>query len=226
MEIPSPLLSKNQGVNPLAQQKLLDYFRNSNKSVEELIPPYPENDDAQEKYMHIIGRISKYITGDSYKLNMSRSILVTGWMRGYGLARIINDNIRWNKKHNPSKKLATIIRDTMREIEEFARFRFLKYTTCYLDVLKYYLVSADNVEAVKQIPEISLWLEFGASKATQISLMSMGFTRTAALELSELMVSDDYDKAKCMNWFSKNDVHSMDISPTILQEVDKVLSLQ
>lgn len=114
----------------------------------------------------------------------------------------------------------------MREIEEFARFRFLKYTTCYLDVLKYYLVSADNVEAVKQIPEISLWLEFGASKATQISLMSMGFTRTAALELSELMVSDDYDKAKCMNWFSKNDVHSMDISPTILQEVDKVLSLQ
>ena len=54
----------------------------------------------------------------------------------------------------------------------------------------------------------------------------MGFTRTAALELSELMVSDDYDKVKCMNWFSKNDVHSMDISPTILQEVDKVLSLQ
>ena len=54
----------------------------------------------------------------------------------------------------------------------------------------------------------------------------MGFTRTAALKLSELMVSDDYDKVKCMNWFSKNDVHSMDISPTILQEVDKVLSLQ
>ena len=39
VEIPSSLLSKNQGVNPLAQQKLLDYFRNSNKSAEELIPP-------------------------------------------------------------------------------------------------------------------------------------------------------------------------------------------
>lgn len=226
VEIPSSLLAKNQGVNPLAQQKLLDYFRNSNKSAEELIPPYPENDDAQERYMHIIGRISKYITGDSYKLNMSRSILITGWMRGYGLARIISDNIRWNQKQNSNKKLATIIRDTMREIEEFARFRFLKYTTCYLDVLKYYFVSTDNVEAIKKIPEISLWLEFGASKTTQISLMSMGFTRTAALELSELMVSDDYDKAKCMNWFSKNEVHSMDISPTILQEVDKILSLQ
>ena len=226
VEIPSSLLSKNQGVNPLAQQKLLDYFRSSNKSAEELIPPYPEDDDAQEKYMHIIGRISQYITGDSYKLNMSRSILITGWMRGYGLARIISDNIKWNKEHNTNKKLASIIRDTMREIEEFARFRFLKYTTCYLDVLKYYFESTNNSEAIKQIPQISLWLEFGASKSTQISLMSMGFTRTAALELSDLMVSDDYDKAKCINWFNKNDVHSMDISPTILQEVDRVLSLQ
>ena len=103
VEIPSSILSKNQGVNPIAQQKLLDYFRNSGKKVEELVPPYPEDDDAQDKYMHIIGRISKYITGDSYKLNMSRSILITGWMRGYGLARIISDNIRWNKEHQTNK---------------------------------------------------------------------------------------------------------------------------
>ena len=226
VEIPASALSKNQGVNPLAQQKLLDYFRNANKSAEDLIPPYPEDDDAQEKYMHIIGRISRCITGDSPKLNMSRSILITGWMRGYGLARIISDNIKWNNEHNTNKNLASIIRDTMREIEEFARFRFLKYTACYLDVLKYYFESTNNSEAIKQIPQISLWLEFGASKSTQISLMSMGFTRTAALELSDLMVFDDYDKAKCINWFNKNDVHSMDILPTILQEVDKVLNLQ
>ncbi len=226
VEIPPTILSKNQGVNPIAQQKLLDYFRDSGKKVEELIPPYPEDDDAQDKYMHIIGRISKYITGDSYKLNMSRSILITGWMRGYGLARIISDNIRWNKEHQTNKKLAPIIRDTMREIEEFARFRFLKYTTCYLDVLKYYYESTGKIDAIEKIPQISLWLEFGASKTTQISLMSMGFTRAAALELSDLIVHDDYDKAKCISWLKQNDVYSMDISPTILQEVEKVLSLQ
>lgn len=226
VELPPSLLSKNQGVNPIAQQKLLDYFRNSGKNIEELMPPYPEDDNAQEKYMHIIGRISKYITGDPYKLNMYRSILITDWMRGYGLARIISDNIRWNKEHQTNKKLATIIRDTMREIEEFARFRFLKYTTCYLDILKYYCLTTNNTDAIKKIPQISLWLEFGASKITQISLMSMGFTRTAALELSDLIVADDYDKAKCVTWLRQNDVHSMDLSPTILQEVDNVLSLQ
>ncbi len=69
---------------------------------------------------------------------MARSILVIDWMRGYGSARIISDNIRWNKEHETDKMVPTIISDTMREIEEFARFRFLKYTTCYLDVLKFY----------------------------------------------------------------------------------------
>ena len=82
------------------------------------------------------------------------------------------------------------------------------------------------MSAIEKIPQISLWLEFGASKTTQISLMSMGFTRTAALELSDLIVHDDYDKAKCISWLKQNDVYSMDVSPTILQEVEKVLSLQ
>lgn len=226
VEIPPEILSKNQGVNPIAQQKLLEYFRSENKDIEELIPPFPEDDDAREKYMHIIGRISTYITKEPYQLNFSRSILITNWMRGYGLARIISDNINWNREKGTGKNLAAIIRDTMREIEEFARFKFLKYTTCYLDVLKYYLISCDKGELIKDIPQISLWLEFGASQETQISLMSMGFTRMTALELSMLMVDTEMDKEKCIAWFKNNDVHSMDISPTLLLEIDRILELQ
>ena len=147
-------------------------------------------------------------------------------MRGYGLARIINDNIQWNERKKTSKNLAAIIRDTMREIEEFARFRFLKYTTCYLDILKFYLVSCGKSELIKTIPQISLWLEFGASQETQISLMSMGFTRMTALELSELMVDTEMNKEKCLNWFHNNNVHAMGISTTLLREIDRILELQ
>lgn len=226
VELPADILSRNQGVNPLAQQKLLDYFKKENKDVDKLIPPYPEDDDAQEKYMHIIGRISQHITKESYKLNHSRSILVTNWMRGYGLARIISDNIKWNETHNTGKKLAAIIRETMKDVEEYARFRFLKYTTCYIDVLRYYLITNGKEDAIKDIPPLSLWLEFGASQITQISLMSMGFTRMTALELSELMVDTELDKESCIKWFENNNVHAMDISKTILLEIDKVLELQ
>lgn len=226
VEIPQEILSKNQGVNPIAQQRLFNYFKESKKNPEELIPPFPEEDDAQTKYMRIIGRISQYITNEPSQLNYSRSILITNWMRGYGLARIINDNIQWNERKKTSKNLAAIIRDTMREIEEFARFRFLKYTTCYLDILKFYLVSCGKSELIKTIPQISLWLEFGASQETQISLMSMGFTRMTALELSELMVDTEMNKEKCLNWFHNNNVHAMGISTTLLREIDRILELQ
>lgn len=86
--------------------------------------------DAQERYMHIIGRISNYLSGDTYRLNAYRSVLITNWLRGYSLARIISKNIEWNRRQDTGKSLASIIRDTMRDIEEYARFRFLKYTTC------------------------------------------------------------------------------------------------
>ena len=205
---------------------MIDYFKGYEKDIKELIPPFPEDDDAQDKYMHIIGRISKYITGDPHQLNYSRSILVTNWMRGYGLARIISDNIKWNEKQNTKKSLAAIIRDTMREIEEYARFKFLKYTTCYIDVLRFHLNTLQRSDLLESIPQLSLWLEFGASQTTQISLMSMGLTRMTALEIAELMIDTNMSKEQCIKWFEENDVHSMDISPTMLSEIDKVLELQ
>lgn len=226
VEIPQYILIKNQGINPIAQQDLLNYFRTSQKTADELIPPYPEAEDATEKYMHIIGRISQHLSKDSYLQNMSHAVLVTQWMRGYGLAKIIASNIKYYKDKGAQKNLQTIIRDTMRDIEEFARFRFLKYSNCYVDVLKYYFASIGDSESISKIPQINLWLEFGASQQTQISLMSMGFTRTAALELSELMVATELSKDDCLQWLMNNDYHSMAISATIISEIDRVLNLQ
>lgn len=114
----------------------------------------------------------------------------------------------------------------MREIEEYARFRFLKYTTCYLDVLRFHLNTLQRSDLLELIPQLSLWLEFGASQTTQISLMSMGLTRMTALEIAELMIDTNMSKEQCIKWFEENDVHSMDISPTMLSEIDKVLELQ
>ena len=49
IDLPPEILSKNQGVNPISQQKLLDYFKGYDKDIKELIPPFPEDDDAQDK---------------------------------------------------------------------------------------------------------------------------------------------------------------------------------
>ncbi len=224
--VPRDILIKNPGVNPVALQKLLEYFQTAEKTPEELIPPLPENEDAQEKYTHIIGRISSCITGDTYKLNYPRAILVTNWLRGYGLARIISSKVEWYKKNDPQKQLATIIRETMQEIENYARFIFLKYASCYIDVLKYYFELIDKPQYIDSIPKLSLWLEFGASKETQISLMSMGFTRATALEISELMMIEDWNKTQCIKWLKESNLRAMNFSPIILKEIVRVLDVQ
>lgn len=226
VEIPTTILAKNQGVNPIAQQNLYEYFNNFNRNTTELIPPYPEEDDAQERYLHIIGRISSHLTGDTHKLNAYRSVLITNWLRGYGLAHIISDNIQWHRKNGSNKSISAIIRDTMREIEEYARFRFLKYTSCYIDILKLFFEAKGDYESIAKIPQMSLWLEFGASKTTQITLMAMGFTRTAALEFSELMVDENFDKQKCLWWFSVNDIYSLDLPSSIVAEAERIIALQ
>lgn len=166
------------------------------------------------------------LTGDSYKLNAYRSVLITNWLRGYGLARIIADNIRWHNKNKTGKNTATIIRETMRDIEEYARFRFLKYTTCYIDVLKLYLGTKGDCAAIDKIPQLNLWLEFGASKTTQISLMAMGFTRTAALEFSDLIVDENYNKEQCLHWFQTNNINAMDLPASIINEAGRIIKLQ
>lgn len=226
ISLPLTLLSKNPGVNPFAQQQLLTYFERENKPVDELIPPYPENDDAQERYMHIIGHISNYLSGDTYRLNAYRSVLITNWLRGYSLARIISKNIEWNRRQDTGKSLASIIRDTMRDIEEYARFRFLKYTTCYIDILKFYLENNGNLEAAEKMPQLNLWLEFGSSQKTQISLMSLGFTRTAAIELSDFMVREDLEREQCLQWLQSNNLHSLELPQAIIEEATRIIELQ
>lgn len=50
----------------------------------------------------------------------------------------------------------------------------------------------------------------------------MGFTRTAALEISELMVIDNYDKEKCLEWFNRNNVEALGLSELIVREISKI----
>lgn len=73
---------------------------------------------------------------------------------------------------------------------------------------------------------MNLWLEFGASKTTQISLMAMGFTRTAALEFSDLIVDENYNKEQCLHWFQTNNINAMDLPASIINEAGRIIKLQ
>lgn len=220
IELPRELLFRNTGVSPLAQQALLEYLRNR-ESVEEAIPSDPASNDALESYIRIVGITSKYLSGDPQQLNYPRALLVVSWMRGHPLARLIANAWRyWEPK---GKKLPAVIRETMADIEEYARFRFAKYSSCYVDVLRFHLQEQKKPDLVARIPKLSMWLEFGTSIRTQLSLIELGLSRTSAIELSRIIAADDLDVDQVKERLSTLNLDAANLSPIIVREARHAL---
>lgn len=221
VEIAETIVRRNPGISPLAQQALLKYFRESGKDPRELMPVLPESKDAaKDSYVKIIGRINKYLSGETPgPRDIYLAILVVNWMRGYPLAAIIAENAKyWGSK----KSLASVIRDTMRDIEEYARFTFVKYSSCYIDVLKLHFQQLGLHSLVSEMPELNIWLEFGASQNTQIALISLGVSRTAAIAVAEFIAQDNLTRAQCGEWIKNTNLQSLDLSPILLRELLRV----
>lgn len=225
IDIPKSIVLKNPGISPYAQQDLYDYFRTYDGDPSDLIPSLPEDENALDNYCELIGRISKYLSGDVPQLTYPHALLILNWLQGWSLSRIIDRNWKYWSSKDKTKKLDTVIRDTMRELEEYARFKFLKYSSCYNDILQFYFESTNQSELAKQVPELKLWLEFGASQKTQISLMALGMSRTSAVMISEYITSDSLEPNECIKWLKSVDIEVLGFSPIVVEEILKVLTI-
>jgi hypothetical protein len=221
IDIPNEVIFRNTGISPIAQQDLLNYFRSYPDDIENLIPAMPESVDAYESYVRIINRIGRHLSGDPEQLDHFHAILVLNWMKGRSLAYIIGKN--WAYWRTKGKQLPTVIRETMQKIEEYARFKFVKFSSCYVDVLKAYFREVDREDLIDELPDMNIWLEFGASQETQISLMSVGLSRTSAIAISELIVVDEMKVPECLEWLASLNLTGLDLSPIIISEIEAVL---
>ena len=113
----------------------------------------------------------------------------------------------------------------MHLIEEIARYVAPKYLKCYSDTLKYYFRTIRREDLIPDIKDYSIFLEFGVSRKSQLSLLSLGFSRTAISYISEYMIEDNLDKKQCLEWF---EIHSdwmiYDIPEKIKEEINLVLN--
>ncbi|MFA6132812.1 MAG: DEAD/DEAH box helicase [Phycisphaerae bacterium] len=224
IRLPPELLRRNVGVNPIAMNSLLGYFETYEKSLWELIPCLPENDNAAASYTAVITRIAKYLTGDPVGRSYSYAILVVNWMRGYPLPRIIADRVRYNEDHDRPYKIDSLIRETMADIEQYARFRFPHYVASYIDVLRHFFTSRRLEKEAAAIPDIGIMLEFGASQKTQLSLMSLGLSRTSAIAISEFIADDSLSENECLEWLSVSKWKSRTLSAVIRLETERILA--
>lgn len=135
INIPTDVLNKNIGVSVFRQKDLLDYMikRLDKLPPEELIPSHPigEFNDILNNYRRVFKRIHTYILNYPSKDNSHNFFapLSLRWMRGDSLPVLIDSSIRYHRDKKSKKSSASIIRETMENIEKELRFRYVKFFT-------------------------------------------------------------------------------------------------
>jgi len=227
INIPDYIIKRSPGISPFAQQALFEYFHSKLPDIECLIPVYPEDENAYDEYINLIGRIGKTLSHYPHQLNAPRAILLINWMSGKPLSYIIRKSFE-SYQSNPKyklKKLHTVIREVMNNIENFVRFRFAKDSSCYVDILRYFLEINDRQDLLERIPQLNLWLEFGVAQKTHLSLLSLGLTRNTVIELSNFITNTRMSNEEALEWVSRQDIDEYDLSPIIIEDIKSKIKI-
>lgn len=238
VELPDELVQKNIGISPLALQGLLEHFRKrvaDGKTHEDLIPAEPGSDDIVLSYTRVFASIADHVNarlGPKGPRGFMLALLVSKWLSGYSLARLVDERIRrWQEvaKRPPDKQpasipnVAAIIRTVMDDVEQIARFEAPRAMSAYIDVLRFFLVEQGDADAAEDLDDIAIYLELGLSQETQISLVSLGLSRSTAIALSEVIEADALTDSACLDWLESNPWHEFSIPELMKREIATIL---
>lgn len=227
IEIDVNLAAKHPGVSAIGLQRLLESFRAYTGEVENLLPADVSSEDSYDRFTTIMRRINEHLFfafSPPTRIALF-SLIICKWLKGYSLARIINDSIRWHQEVRKPFKLPNLIRETMALVEQVARFKAPKYLSAYVDVLNLHLTEIGRDDLIDTGLNIGTKLEFGVSSKTLLSLMELGLSRMSAVALYEHISRDSLSKDECVGWVTErsNQFASMNIPDLIIKEIHELL---
>jgi hypothetical protein len=207
--VPIDLIERNPGIDVRGMSALLAYFGSRTRPLEELVPTSVAANDAVETYYKIFRRITKHLSPGVFGVprhTWGCALLTVNWMRGLSLPLLIDS---WTKREGAPKppNWPVEIRRVLRDVEEVARFQAPRLLSCYVDLLRHHAraLPQEGTAALSLIPDaLGEYMEFGVSTKTQLSLFSLGLSRTSVVELFKKMVDDALDPRGCIAWLEEN----------------------
>lgn len=228
VEVPAEIYRAHAGISPVAMQQLLTYFR-QHQEPESLVLLLPEKGGADKSYLKALTRVRNHLKAPfspSGGYLHAQAILIREWMRGRPLPRLISKRIEYEKKAHPTKKeetlIAAAIRNTMRDVEQFARFQAPKYLTCYVDILAFYLAESKSEVTMPEM-DLSMMLEMGVARTSELSMMTLGLSRASAIALQKYAMDDAMTREEVIVWLREQDIDTMDIPALVREEIARVV---
>lgn len=145
-------------------------------------------------------------------------------MRGLPLSVLIDNRVRYMRQQGEDVDLAREIRRVMETVEEVARFRAPKYLACYSDLVQD--AAQERGDTLPEaFPDITMMLELGVPRTTDMSLINLGLSRASALAVAGFITDENLTPEQVRAWILERDISALGIPPFAVREVSRVLEL-
>ncbi len=224
--VPEEIINAHPGITALTMQSLLNVFQRHEGPLEYLLPPYPGDEDIVGVLKSIFATIDKTLAPAFHgeALQWAAAFTTRDWIRGKKLGMMISGAIqRERDKVGDDVNYANIIRNTMRFVEEFARFKAPKYLAAYLDLLRFHYERLDRSDDFPSDLPFDLYLEFGVNSSTLLAFVGLGLSRTSAIELSEFLSRGDLDESQAITFLASEEWDSFDLPKLVKREIRELV---
>jgi hypothetical protein len=230
IDVSLEIVDANPGISIVALQRLLNYFREFDGDPKSLLPIPPEDEDSVNRFVSIFDIINLTLAPVfAPDVRVLPCALTTwDWMRGRTLGQMIAGRLKRERSkggYQSDEELpyAKFIRDTMADVESIARFLAPKYLSAYLSVLRQYFHEKGIFDDFPEELTYDLFLEFGVSTRTLISLIGLGLSRTSSIELSEFIGTTTLSEVQILERLETGEWEALNLPALVKREIRRVI---
>ena len=235
--IPEELLKLNSGTRPDYIQRLYEFFTQQDDLDDYILhSPYQQGGKARvDRAIEIIIDIFAWPVTLQYAKLIS--VMAHHWMTSHSLKSMINYKIRSSHELSDMinsgesiekirRKTSSLIRDVLNTLENQVRYNLVRYLKIYRETLVYVLISKGEKGKAEKVENISAYLEFGSCNPVELSLMSLGISRSTALFLkNKFNFPRDSSPEALIEFLLTKDLNSKNMPKFRLRELKDVLGI-
>ena len=237
LTVPKDIAEANASVSIFRQQEMLDLLRAgiATRGPEEFLPKHPMQPTAWQSLVDILARLHRVYLKLEDRSHTYFATIAIQWMQGQTYEDFIK--YQWGLKQKAydkkdvagqrrgsSPKLAAVIRGVFTDIENNLRFKYVKYTKCYMDLLRHALTEKGQGDVADRLVPIPLYLELGASSVTMVNLIGLGLSRLCAAIVAKEAPSASMARPELIAWLRQTNLSRRGLSPVVLREVATMVS--
>lgn len=233
IEIPKNILEKHPIIYHYSMQKLLEYFKDRHpEEPKRYLVDFKNDDKIAGSFIGFLSRMHNYFNTNLINEKHIKyvALLTARWIKFQNFSVIIEAR----RKYYKNEDFNLSVRKVFKDIDDYARYLVPKLLRCYIDVLNFYYEQSGNFDLIYDDKDIETLLEYGIENKTQMSMITLGLSRSTIVKLFEikteaekyLIDNIDMDEIATLKWLYKNFEYfrkNKKIPELLIEEIEKIL---